>query len=304
MLAVNELENGYANAHRTYSLNFSVDISLFFFNWGGAGHAVQGRPSAKASTSLTKAATSGRDGRDFSTERLPPFPGPFPVGGSSHVAVWPRPPLPEARARRRQLGRSFRPGRGVSGRVAAMEGEPPPVEERRRLREELSEFVESCCRTLEEVTASLGWSLDRLEPGEEEAAEVRGAGSSRGPSPCGAPVAGAAPRLQGRGRRGIRPAAPDAPGMLAPTPGLRTPAEPRPKEPRDRGGCRAERMAGLGCDWEISGRVSGCCSRRRRRFALSSVAWIPQLHQTRCREGLGVQVTFLCLQTVHRFQDY
>ncbi|XP_004325554.2 U11/U12 small nuclear ribonucleoprotein 48 kDa protein isoform X1 [Tursiops truncatus] len=52
-----------------------------------------------------------------------------------------------------------------------MDGDPPPVEERRRLREELSEFVESCCRTLEEVTASLGWSLDRLDPGEEEAAE-------------------------------------------------------------------------------------------------------------------------------------
>ncbi|XP_031543946.2 U11/U12 small nuclear ribonucleoprotein 48 kDa protein [Vicugna pacos] len=52
-----------------------------------------------------------------------------------------------------------------------MEGEPPPVEERRRLREELSEFVESCCRTLEEVTASLGWSLDRLDAGEEAAAE-------------------------------------------------------------------------------------------------------------------------------------
>nr|KAF6445196.1 small nuclear ribonucleoprotein U11/U12 subunit 48 [Molossus molossus] len=52
-----------------------------------------------------------------------------------------------------------------------MEGDPPPVEERRRLREELTEFVESCCRTLEEVTSSLGWSLDRLEPGEEEAAE-------------------------------------------------------------------------------------------------------------------------------------
>ncbi|XP_060259769.1 U11/U12 small nuclear ribonucleoprotein 48 kDa protein isoform X1 [Ovis aries] len=51
-----------------------------------------------------------------------------------------------------------------------MEAEPPPVEERRRLREELSEFVESCRRTLEEVTASLGWSLDRLEPGEEAAA--------------------------------------------------------------------------------------------------------------------------------------
>ncbi|XP_012495073.1 PREDICTED: U11/U12 small nuclear ribonucleoprotein 48 kDa protein [Propithecus coquereli] len=56
-----------------------------------------------------------------------------------------------------------------------MEGEPPPVEERRRLQEELSEFVESCCRTLEEVTASLGWNLDSLDPGEEEAAEVRGA---------------------------------------------------------------------------------------------------------------------------------
>lgn len=60
------------------------------------------------------------------------------------------------------------------GSGAAMEGEPPPVEERRRLQQELNEFVESCCRTLEEVTASLGWSLDRLDPG-EEAAEVRGA---------------------------------------------------------------------------------------------------------------------------------
>lgn len=49
-------------------------------------------------------------------------------------------------------------------------GDPPPVEERRRLREELSEFVESCWRTLEEVTTSLGWTLDRLVPGEEEAA--------------------------------------------------------------------------------------------------------------------------------------
>ncbi|XP_054447907.1 U11/U12 small nuclear ribonucleoprotein 48 kDa protein [Pteronotus mesoamericanus] len=52
-----------------------------------------------------------------------------------------------------------------------MDGEPPPVEERRRLQEELSEFVESCCRRLEEVTTSLGWSLDRLDPGKEEAAE-------------------------------------------------------------------------------------------------------------------------------------
>ncbi|KAM9233588.1 U11/U12 small nuclear ribonucleoprotein 48 kDa protein [Dugong dugon] len=52
-----------------------------------------------------------------------------------------------------------------------MDDDYPPVEERRRLQEELSEFVESCCRTLEEVTASLGWSLDQLDPGEEETAE-------------------------------------------------------------------------------------------------------------------------------------
>ncbi|KAM6176477.1 U11/U12 small nuclear ribonucleoprotein 48 kDa protein [Erethizon dorsatum] len=52
-----------------------------------------------------------------------------------------------------------------------MEDEPPPLEERRRLQEELSGFVESCYRTLGEVTASLGWSLDQLDPGEEEAAE-------------------------------------------------------------------------------------------------------------------------------------
>lgn len=113
------------------------------------------------------------------------------------MATWPRPQLPEARARRRQLGRSFRAGRRVSGRAAAMDGDPPPVEERRRLREELSEFVENCCRTLEEVTASLGWSLDRLDPGEEEAAEVRGAGSSRGPSACGAPGGGRGPASAG-----------------------------------------------------------------------------------------------------------
>ncbi|EGW02485.1 U11/U12 small nuclear ribonucleoprotein 48 kDa protein [Cricetulus griseus] len=53
-----------------------------------------------------------------------------------------------------------------------MEAEPPPLEERRRLQEELSEFVESCCRTLEEVTASLGWSLDQLDPGDQAEAEV------------------------------------------------------------------------------------------------------------------------------------
>lgn len=67
-----------------------------------------------------------------------------------------------------------------------MESKPPPVEERRRLQEELSEFVESCCRTLEGVTVSLGWSLDRLDPVEQEAAEVRGVGAgARGPSACG-----------------------------------------------------------------------------------------------------------------------
>ncbi|XP_017653259.1 U11/U12 small nuclear ribonucleoprotein 48 kDa protein isoform X2 [Nannospalax galili] len=53
-----------------------------------------------------------------------------------------------------------------------MEAEPPPVEERRRLQEELSEFVESCCRKLEEVTASLGWSLNQLDPGDEPEAEA------------------------------------------------------------------------------------------------------------------------------------
>ncbi|XP_007933527.1 U11/U12 small nuclear ribonucleoprotein 48 kDa protein [Orycteropus afer afer] len=52
-----------------------------------------------------------------------------------------------------------------------MEDAAPSVEVRRRLQKELSEFVESCCRTLEEVTASFGWSLDQLDPGEEEAAE-------------------------------------------------------------------------------------------------------------------------------------
>ncbi|XP_012862462.1 U11/U12 small nuclear ribonucleoprotein 48 kDa protein [Echinops telfairi] len=46
-----------------------------------------------------------------------------------------------------------------------------PVAERRRLQEELSDFVESCCATLEEVTASLGWNLSQLDAGEEAAAE-------------------------------------------------------------------------------------------------------------------------------------
>ncbi|XP_006888801.1 PREDICTED: U11/U12 small nuclear ribonucleoprotein 48 kDa protein [Elephantulus edwardii] len=52
-----------------------------------------------------------------------------------------------------------------------MEVHPPPVEERRRLQEELNQFVEGCYRKLEEVTATLGWSLDQLDPGEEEAEE-------------------------------------------------------------------------------------------------------------------------------------
>ncbi|KAM6186572.1 U11/U12 small nuclear ribonucleoprotein 48 kDa protein [Rhynchocyon petersi] len=52
-----------------------------------------------------------------------------------------------------------------------MEGRPPPLEERRRLQEDLEEFVESSFRTVEEVITSLGWSLDQLDPGEEEAVE-------------------------------------------------------------------------------------------------------------------------------------
>ncbi|XP_048204504.1 U11/U12 small nuclear ribonucleoprotein 48 kDa protein [Perognathus longimembris pacificus] len=52
-----------------------------------------------------------------------------------------------------------------------MDAEPPPIEERRRLQEELSEFVEKCCLTLEDATTSLGWSLIQLDTGEEEAPE-------------------------------------------------------------------------------------------------------------------------------------
>ncbi|CAO2641617.1 U11/U12 small nuclear ribonucleoprotein 48 kDa protein [Lemmus lemmus] len=65
---------------------------------------------------------------------------------------------------------SQKPARAASSSTT-VEAEPPPLEERRRLQEELSEFVESCCRTLEEVTASLGWSLDQLDPGDEAATE-------------------------------------------------------------------------------------------------------------------------------------
>lgn len=127
-----------------------------------------------------------------------------------------------------------------------MEGQPPPVEERRRLREELNEFVESCCRTLEEVTASLGWSLDRLDPGEQGAEEVRGAGV-RGPfGALACPHHGLlwrrraarGPRKEGRGGPGHPPSpavagdrtwsAPDAspPGLRLPRP--RNAAHPRP----------------------------------------------------------------------------
>lgn len=86
-----------------------------------------------------------------------------------------------------------------------MEVEPPPLEERRRLQEELSEFVESCCRTLEEVTASLGWSLDQLDPGDEAAAEVRDevARPLRG---CGLLVEGKAP-VGSRSLRVLHPGA-------------------------------------------------------------------------------------------------
>ena len=90
------------------------------------------------------------------------------------MAEWPR-PCPRSPCVRTRRPQSLSFFREPALAVEAMEAELPPVEERRRLREELSEFVESCRRTLEEVTASLGWSLDRLEPGEEAAAaEVRG----------------------------------------------------------------------------------------------------------------------------------
>lgn len=110
-----------------------------------------------------------------------------------------------------------------------MEAEPPPLEERRRLQEELSEFVESCCRTLEEVTASLGWSLDQLDPGDQAEAEVRDAvarplgavgfsareGAGSGPvSPSAPPRCGAA---EGRARR-MR-----VPGVLLVSSVIRTP---------------------------------------------------------------------------------
>ncbi|XP_004599243.2 U11/U12 small nuclear ribonucleoprotein 48 kDa protein isoform X3 [Ochotona princeps] len=49
-----------------------------------------------------------------------------------------------------------------------MAADPPSLEERRRLQAELSEFVESCWRTLDEVTASLGWSLEQLDATEDE----------------------------------------------------------------------------------------------------------------------------------------
>lgn len=93
------------------------------------------------------------------------------AGGPAHNSQKP------ARAAGRPAAFRWRAGAAMAG--AAMAGEPPPVEERRRLQEELAGFVESCRRTLEEVTSSLGWSLDRLDPGEEAAAEVRAAGPGR-----------------------------------------------------------------------------------------------------------------------------
>ncbi|XP_055964481.1 U11/U12 small nuclear ribonucleoprotein 48 kDa protein [Sorex fumeus] len=47
----------------------------------------------------------------------------------------------------------------------------PALEERRRLQAELGDFVDSCRRTLEQVAATLGWSLDRLDS-EDAAAEL------------------------------------------------------------------------------------------------------------------------------------
>lgn len=48
---------------------------------------------------------------------------------------------------------------------------PPPLEDRQHLQQELNDFVETCYKTLEEVTASLGWSLDELDSGEGDSEE-------------------------------------------------------------------------------------------------------------------------------------
>lgn len=122
---------------------------------------------------VAKAATLGRGRKTPPTVTAPALLWPVPGGGPGHVAGGPA----------HSSQKPARAGGFPLAAVAAMAGEPPPVEERRRLQEELAGFVESCGRTLEEVTSSLGWSLDLLDPGEEAAAEVRGAGPGR-PDPA------------------------------------------------------------------------------------------------------------------------
>lgn len=149
------------------------------------------------------------------------------------------------------------------------------MEERRRLQEELSEFVESCCRTLEEVTVSLGWSLDRLEPGEEQAAEVRVAkarGPSGGLSACGVLRRAAEGRAWGppsvcgtvAGARARARSASDAPRSRAGArEGARGAPHPIPCEARrPRASCKRGRGAGdgrSGAYLENNECVSECC---------------------------------------------
>ena len=123
------------------------------------------------------------------------------------------------------------------------------MEERRRLREELSEFVESCWRTLEEVTTSLGWTLDRLVPGEEEAAaEVRRgvlSGALGGRRARVFLAAGASGPVGSAG-------GPPDPGTFAPSsPGGAPPRSLALEKPRNRCGCGVD--GGAGAELENKG---------------------------------------------------
>lgn len=173
-------------------------------------------------------------------------------------------------------------------RAAAMEGDPPPVEERRRLREELSEFVESCWRTLEEVTTSLGWTLDRLVPGEEEAAaEVRRGVLS------GALRRAEGSRLPGCGGLGTgrqRRRTPRPRDVRTLFPGRRAPAEPRPREAEKSLWVRSGWWGRSGVGKQGGGYGGG---------PLCRLSQASQLHQMGCRESLRVQFPLLCRTMVH-----
>lgn len=162
------------------------------------------------------------------------------------------------------------------------------MEERRRLREELSEFVESCWRRLEEVTTSLGWTLDRLVPGEEEAAaEVRRGVLSGALGGRRARVFLAAEASGPVGSAGDPPRPRD---VRTPFPGRRAPAEPRPRE--------AEKSLWVRSGWwgrsGVRKQGGGCGGGLLCRLSQAS-----QLHQMGCRESLRVQFPLLCRTMVH-----